>query len=457
MAIINAFSALRPREEYASLVASLPYDVLNSDEARELVKDNPYSFLRVEKPEIDLDRSIDIYDDRVYAKAVDNLNWLSGAMIRDKKPNLYIYRLIMDNIQQTGLVACTALDDYLSGVIKRHELTREDKERDRTRLIEATQANTSPILMVYPNKANPEIRNRIADYTSSNAPIYDFTSDDGITHQVWVVSCGKDIGQLTEEFKSLPVLYIADGHHRSASAATVGLKRRNNSKVNMNESRNSIEDHTCGHRSSTAASACERHNSAETNACEHHNRTEASACKDDSCLLSVIFPDIEMRILDYNRVVADLNDLSADELLKRLEEQFIVTPSETQVKPEKQREFGMYLSKKWYRIEYKGMMPNSDIQKDALDVSILQNELLKPILGITDPRSDRRIDFVGGLRGLGELEKRVNSGEMAVAFSLYPTSMSQLMAIADAGEVMPPKSTWFEPKLRSGLFVNMLK
>ena len=418
MATISAFSALRPKVEYAKLVASLPYDVLNSDEARELVKDNPYSFLRVEKPEIDLDRSIDIYDDRVYAKAVDNLKWLSGAMIQDKRPNLYIYRLIMDNIQQTGIVACTALDDYLSGVIKKHELTREDKERDRTRLVEATQANTSPVLMVYPDKDNPEIRNWIADYTSSHVPMYDFTSDDGITHQVWVVDSNEDIRQLTIDFSSLPVLYIADGHHRSASAAAVGQKRRMNAKA--------PEAHKC-------------------NSC--------NSCKDDTSLLSVIFPDVEMRILDYNRVVADLNNLSTDELLERLEERFVVSPSDTPVKPEKQREFGMYLSKKWYRLEFKGTL-NSDSQKDALDVSILQNELLKPILSISDPRTDRRIDFVGGLRGLGELEKRVNSGEMAVAFSLFPTSMSQLMAIADAGEIMPPKSTWFEPKLRSGLFVN---
>jgi len=421
MASIRPFSALRPRVEYASLIASPPYDVLNSDEARELVKDNPYSFLRVEKPEIDLDRSIDIYDDRVYAKAVENLDWLSGAMIKDKRPNLYIYRLIMDNIQQTGLVTCSSLDDYLSGVIKKHELTREDKERDRTRLIEATQANTSPILMVYQDKDNPDIRIRIADYTSSHMPIYDFTSDDGITHQVWVVDSNEDIRQLTIDFRSLPSLYIADGHHRSASAAAVGLKLRKSAEA--------PEVHEC-------------------NSC--------TGCKDDACLLSVIFPDIEMRILDYNRVVTDLNNLSTDELLKCLEEQFIITPSENPVKPEKQREFGMYLSNKWYRLEFKGTL-NSDNQKDALDVSILQNELLKPILGIADPRLDRRIDFVGGLRGLGELEKRVNSGEMAVAFSLYPTSMSQLMAIADAGEVMPPKSTWFEPKLRSGLFVNMLK
>jgi len=326
----------------------------------------------------------------------------------------------MDNIQQTGIVACTTLDDYLSGVIKKHELTREDKERDRTRLIEATQANTSPVLMVYPDKDNPEIRNRIADYTSSHVPMYDFTSDDGITHQVWVVDSNEDIRQLTIDFSSLPVLYIADGHHRSASAAAVGLK----------------------HRKSTEAP-------------EAHECSSCSGCKDDACLLSVIFPDIEMRILDYNRVVADLNSLSADELLERLEERFVVSPSETPVKPEKQREFGMYLSEKWYRLKFKGTL-DTDNQKDALDVSILQNELLKPILGISDPRSDRRIDFVGGLRGLSELEKRVNSGEMAVAFSLYPTSMSQLMAIADAGEVMPPKSTWFEPKLRSGLFVNML-
>ena len=413
MAIIKPFAALRPKPEYAELIAAPPYDVLSSDEAREMVKDNPHSFLRVDKSEVDLDQSINIYDDRVYTKAASNLNWLAqNAMVQDGKPCLYIYKLIMNGIEQTGLVACTSVDGYLSGAIKKHELTREDKERDRTRHIDMTNANTGPIFLAYRHMDNPEIRAKIASLTSSNPAVYDFTAEDGIKHLVWVIDNEDDIKGLIECFAVLPVLYIADGHHRNASAVNIAKKRR---------------------------------------------ESDLDPNAEFNYTLSVIFPDEELRILDYNRMVKDLNGLSSDEFLSKVTERFIVSSSEAPVKPGKLNEFGMYMAKKWYRLELRETDRIQKNKTDALDVAILQNTILSPLLGIGDPRTDKRIDFVGGMRGLSELEKRVDSGEMTVAFSMYPTSMSQLMAIADAGEIMPPKSTWFEPKLRSGLFVHWLK
>ncbi|MDR1558846.1 MAG: DUF1015 family protein [Clostridiales bacterium] len=413
MAVIKAFAALRPKPEYAKLIAAPPYDVLSSDEAREAVKGNPYSFLRVDKPEVDLDTSIDIYDERVYAKAAENLGWLvRNVMTRDDGPRLYIYRLIMDGAPQTGLVACCSVDEYLSGAIKKHELTREDKERDRTRHIEATNANTGPIFLAYRHSDNPAISGIIAEYARDNESAYDFVSDDGITHQVWVIDNADVMSLLTDGFAIVPSLYIADGHHRNASAANVALKRRKNN---------------------------------------------ADPGAEFNYTLSVIFPDTELRILACNRLVKDLNGLSDPELLERIRERFAVTPSATPLKPNKPRVFGMYMNKKWYRLELRENWRIPERQADALDVSVLQNELLTPILGIGDPRADKRLDFVGGIRGLRELEERVELGEMAAAFSMYPTSMNQLTSIADAGEIMPPKSTWFEPKLRSGLFTHWLE
>ncbi|MDR2649608.1 MAG: DUF1015 family protein [Clostridiales bacterium] len=411
MAVIKAFAALRPKPEYAKLIAAPPYDVLSGDEARAAVKSNPYSFLRVDKPEADLD-SANIYDDRVYARAAQNLNWLArNVMIQDRTPYLYIYRLIMGNVRQTGLVLCSSVDEYLSGVVKKHEQTRDDKERDRTRHIEATNANTGPIFLAYRRKDSPMIGDIAAACTLNNEPVYNFGSGDGITHQVWVIDSADVIMTLTDAFKAVPALYIADGHHRNAAAVNVALKRRKNN---------------------------------------------ADPSAEFNYTMSVIFPDTELRIMDYNRVVKDLNGLSFSELLERVSERFNVSLEETPQKSDKWHVFGMYLNKKWYRLELKETSRVPKKQSDTLDVSILQNELLSPILGIGDPRVDKRIDFVGGARGMDELEKQVDSGEMAAAFSMYPTSMSQLMDIADAGEIMPPKSTWFEPKLRSGLFVHWL-
>ena len=411
MAIIKPFAALRPKLGYAGLISAPPFDVLNSDEAREMAKGNPYSFLRVSKPEIDLDPSIDIYDERVYAKAAENLKWLADrVMLRDSKPCLYIYRLTMNGAGRTGLVMSAAVDEYLSGAIKKHELTREDKERDRTRHMDAVNANAEPVFLAYRHRDNPAIKDSIAAFASNNEPAYDFVSGDNIRHQLWVVDPDEYITRLTEEFKVLPAMYIADGHHRSASAANLALSRRQGG---------------------------------------------ANPEAEFNFTLSVVFPDTELSIMDYNRVVKDLNGLTADELLARISAEFDVHPSETPVRPSKPNEFGMYLDKKWRRLELKETVKISGTRTDALDVSILQNTILAPILGIGDPRADKRIDFVGGIRGLSELEKRVDSGEMALAFSLFPTSMEQLMAISDAGEIMPPKSTWFEPKLRSGLFVHL--
>jgi len=412
MAVIKAFTALRPKPELAGLIASPPFDVLSSDEAREMADGNIYSFLRVVKPEVDLDRSIDVYDDRVYAKAASNLNWLAGAaMVQDSAPCLYIYRLTMNGAAQTGLVMCCSVDEYLAGAIKKHELTREDKERDRTRHIEATDANTEPVFLAYRHSDNTDIQGRLETYALGNNPIYDFVAGDGIRHQVWLVSSAEYIKTLIEDFRVLPALYIADGHHRSASAANVAVKRREGG-TNPN---------------------------AEFN-----------------YMLAVVFPDTELRIMDYNRVVKDLNGLASDSLLTRISGRFAVSFSDAPVRPGGPHEFGMYTDRRWYRLRLRETGETLKTPADMLNTSILQNTLLSPILGIGDPRTDKRIDFIGGARGLNELEKLVNSGEMAVAFSLFPTSMEQLMAIADAGEIMPPKSTWFEPKLRSGLFVHRL-
>jgi len=412
MSKIKPFTALRPKPGYADAVASPPFDVLTSDEAREMAKGNPYSFLRVVKPEIDLDPSIGVYDDRVYAMASRNLNELArSVMIRDKKPCLYIYRLTMGGAEQTGLVACGCVDEYLSGKIKKHELTREDKEMDRTRHIEATNANTEPIFLAYRHSDNPGIRERLKASTLNSEPAYDFIAMDGIRHQVWIVGGADEIDGYVRDFQQLPSMYIADGHHRSASAANVAMKRRE-----------------CGYDPDA-----------------EFNFT-----------LYTIFPDIELSIMDYNRVVKDLNGLSSSEFLAKVSRLYAVSASDAPVKPKKPHEFGLYLDRKWYRLALVEDDRISAAPISSLDVSVLQETILTPILGIGDPRSDKRIDFVGGVRGLGELEKRVGSGEMAVAFSLFPTSMGQLMSVADAGEVMPPKSTWFEPKLRSGLFVHML-
>ncbi len=411
MAVIRKFKAIRPTSKMAEAVAALPYDVVNSEEAREMTKDKPYSFLHVDKAEIDLPVGTDIYSPQVYAKAKENLDKLVSdrILVQDNKPMLYVYELTMDGRSQTGLVACTSIDEYLNGIIKKHELTREDKEQDRIRHVDICNANTGPIFLAY--RTVDEI-SAIIENVKKNAPVYDFTAEDGIKHRAWVIDNDETANKLIELFKAVPNLYIADGHHRNASAAKVGLKRR----------------------------------------AEHPDYT---GDEEFNYYLAVIFPSDQLKIMDYNRVVKDLNGMTSEEFMNKLAEKFDIHEADGRAKPEKQYDFGMYLDKKWYMLTAKENLRVNDAVA-GLDVSILQDNVLIPILGIGDIRTDKRIDFVGGIRGLGELERRVDSGEMKVAFAMYPTSIDQLMTIADENKIMPPKSTWFEPKLRSGLFIHSL-
>jgi uncharacterized protein (DUF1015 family) len=413
MAIVRPFRAFRPQTELAAKVAALPYDVMNSDEARAMVAGNPYSFLHVDKAEIDLDPSIDLYDEKVYLKARENLQKMidDKVLIEDKKPCFYIYRQVMNEREQTGLVACASIDDYLNNIIKKHENTRADKEADRIKHVDYCNANTGPIFLTY--RAQPEITEVIKTWTERQ-PIYNIESDDGISHIIWIIDDEVTNHHLQELFQGVKYLYIADGHHRCASAVRVGQMRR-------------------------------------------EQYPDYNGEEEFNYFLAVIFPDNELHIMDYNRVVKDLNGLSATAFLDAVKQRFDVTPCTEAgpYRPENKHSMGMYLNEQWYVLKVReGSYPASD-PVERLDVSILQNQLLKPILGIDDPRTDKRIDFIGGIRGLGELEKRVKEG-MAVAFSMYPTGIEDLMDIADAGQVMPPKSTWFEPKLRSGLFIHKL-
>ena len=414
MSVIRPFKGYRPTAELCEKVAALPYDVMTSEEAREMVKGNLYSFLHVDRAEIDLPESIDHYSDEVYKKAKENLNSMieKGIYIQDEKPVLYIYRLTMNGKSQTGIAACTSIDEYIENKIKKHELTRADKEEDRIRHVDTCNANTGPIFLTYRNK--PSIDSIVNEWVKKE-PVYDFSSSDGVTHTVWVIDHEDVINHIVNEFKSVPALYIADGHHRNASAVKVGLKRR-------------------------------------------AEKPDYTGDEEFNYYLSVIFPDNQLYIMDYNRVVRDLNGYSAEEFIDEISKKFKVSEYRGGgcCKPEKKHTFGMYLEGKWYLIEAKDTIVNENDSVACLDVSILQNELLSPVLGIGDPRTDKRIDFVGGIRGLEELEKRVDMGEMKVAFSMYPTTMEQLMSIADDNKIMPPKSTWFEPKLRSGIFIHML-
>lgn len=412
MSVIRPFSALRPKKEYASAVAALPYDVMNSEEAREKVKDLPYSFLHVDKAEIDLPVGTDIYSDAVYAKAAENLKKLmsDGICVLDSKKNLYIYRQTMGDVVQTGVVGCASVDDYLNGVIKRHELTRADKEEDRIRHVDTCDANTGPIFLAYREKA--EI-NAVLDKYTALAPEYDFISDGGVRNEVWVVEDEADIKTLVDGFARIPSLYIADGHHRAASAVKVALKRR----------------------------------------AAHPDYT---GNEEFNYFLAVYFRSNDLKILDYNRLIKDLNGLSPEELLAKLGESFTVEAHDGAVRPAKRHGFGMYLDGKWYSLTLKDGIADESDPVGSLDVSLLQKLVISRIFGIDDPRTDKRIDFVGGIRGLGELEKRCGE-DMRVAFSMYPTSLDELMRIADASQIMPPKSTWFEPKLLSGLFIHFLR
>ncbi|HYE81075.1 MAG TPA: DUF1015 family protein [Clostridia bacterium] len=414
MAVVKAFRAIRPVPELADKVAALPYDVMDSNEAREMVKGNPYSFLHVDKAEIDLDPSIDLYDKRVYEKARDNMRGMikDGVFLQDKNNCLYIYKQVMNGRAQIGLVGCTSIDDYINNIIKKHEFTRADKEQDRINHVDYCNANTGPIFLTY--RSSKAINDMVDGWMADHKPVYDFVSEDGIGHTVWVIDEIAVIKKLETEFGAIDYLYIADGHHRSASAVKVGLKRR-------------------------------------------EEFPDYKGDEEFNFFLSVLFPDEQLYIMDYNRVVKDLNGKSSDEFIGKVGEKFDIEEykGEGPFKPTVKHTFGMYLDGKWYKLTAKTGTFNESDPVDRLDVSIMQNNLLNPILGIKDPRTDKRIDFVGGIRGLKELEKRVNAG-MKVAFSMCPTTIDDLMSIADAGKVMPPKSTWFEPKLRSGLFIHEL-
>lgn len=413
MALVKAFKAVRPIKELVDKVAALPYDVMDSDEAREIAKDNGYSFLHVDKAEIDLSKETYIYSPEVYEKAKANLyNMINdGTFTKEDKPKLYIYRLIMNGRSQTGVVGCTSIDDYINNVIKKHEYTRADKERDRINHVDKCNANTGPIFLTYRNV--DEISDILAEYTERK-PEYNFKADDGVSHIIWVIEEDEIIARLCDLFEKVKYLYIADGHHRTASAVKVGLMRREENK-------------------------------------------DYDGTEEFNFFLSILFSDDHLEIMDYNRVVKDLNGLSEDEFINKVSEKFFIeaVKEEGPFKPSKADEFGMYLNKKWYKLNAKPGTYDKNDPVAKLDVSVLQNNLLSPILGIDDPRTNDRIDFVGGIRGIKELERRVENG-MKIAFSMYPTTTDELMHIADADKVMPPKSTWFEPKPRSGIFIHLL-
>jgi uncharacterized protein (DUF1015 family) len=414
MAVLKPFRGLRPPIDLSARVASRPYDVLNSEEARREADGNPYSLLHIIKPEIDLPVNIDEHDQIVYQKAADNLKLFkeNGWLKQDEKEYLYIYAQTMEGRTQYGMVGCASIDDYLNGVIKKHELTRKDKEEDRMKHVRITDANMEPVFFAYP--AVPEIDQIVADIVSSDKPIYDFVADDGFGHHFWLIEDSNTIASLVELFAALPATYVADGHHRPAAAALVGEEKRANNPAHNGE--------------------------------EEYNY-----------FLAVHFPDNQLRIIDYNRVIKDLNGLKSEELLQKLAEDFEIQKMGNQIyKPEGLHIFSMYMEGVWYKLAAKAGRYNDNDPIGVLDVTILSALVLDKILDIKDLRTDKRIDFVGGIRGLGELKRRVDSGEMKVAFALYAVSMQQLINIADSGNIMPPKTTWFEPKLRSGLVVHEL-
>lgn len=410
MAVIKPFICVRPAEEVADRVAALPYDVYNRQEALAEVKREPLSFLKIDRAETQFDASVDTYAPEVYAKAKELLEnaVADGTFITDEDQAYYIYALTMDGRTQTGIVACASIDDYQNNVIKKHENTRADKEIDRITHVDTCSAQTGPIFLAY--RANEIVREQVAK-TKLQACIYDFTSPDGIRHQVWKMSDPQAVEAVQKAFSQIQAIYIADGHHRAASAVKVGLKRRE----------------------------------------ENPNYTGQ---EEFNFFLSVLFPDEELMILPYNRVLKDLNGYTVQAFLEKIGEKFDVAESETAVSPHKKGTFGMYLDRKWYVLTAHDDILSED-PVDGLDVAVLQNHLLAPVLGIGDPKTDKRIDFVGGIRGLGALEKRC-SEDCVLAFSMYPTSIQELFDVADAGRLMPPKSTWFEPKLRSGIFIHRI-
>ena len=410
MAEIRPFVCVRPAEELASRVAALPYDVYNRQEAKEEVQREPLSFLKIDRAETNFDDSVDTYAPEVYQKAKELLqkDKQEGVYITDEDRSYYIYQLVMDGRPQTGLVACSSVDDYMNHVIKKHENTREDKEIDRITHVDTCSAQTGPIFLAY--RSDKGIHDIVASYVENETPIYDFTAVDGIAHRVWKIAKKEDVDAIYKAFQNIQQIYIADGHHRAASAVKVGLKRRQENPGYTGE-------------------------------------------EEFNYFLSVLFPHDELRILDYNRTVKDLNGRSLTQFLEEISKNFIVEKAEGQVRPEKKGTFGMYTEGQWYHLTAKPELFEGKDAVGSLDVSVLQDYLLGPVLGIGDPRTDQRIDFIGGIRGLSELEKRADS-DMKISFSMYPTSITELFDVADQELLMLPKSTWFEPKLRSGLFIH---
>lgn len=413
MAKVKPFRGVRPPKEMITEVASRPYDVLNSEEARKEAEGNPKSLYHIIKPEIDFAPGTDEHAPEVYDKAVENFNAFqkNGWLVQDEKDHYYIYAQTMDGRTQYGIVIAANVEDYMTGKIKKHELTRRDKEEDRMKHVRINNANIEPVFFAFPDN---EVLQGVIDKVTKGEPEYDFVAEDGFGHTFWVIDDEATINTVTEEFAKIPYLYIADGHHRTAAAALVG-----NEKAKANPNHKGDEEY--------------------------------------NYFLAVAFPASHLKIIDYNRVVKDLNGLSDDEFLKKLEENFIVEEKGTEIyTPAKLHNFTLYLGGKWYSLTAKEGRYDDNDPIGALDVTVSSNLILRDILGINDLRSDKRIDFVGGIRGLGELKRRVDSGEMKVALGLYPVTMDQLMAIADTGNIMPPKTTWFEPKLRSGLVIHKL-
>lgn len=410
MAIIRPFRGIRPARGLAEKIAALPYDVYNRAEARKAAAGEPLSFLNIDRPETQFEENHDMYAPEVYQKAHDML-WemvKNGQFVWEEQECYYLYELEMNGRVQTGIVACASIDDYVNGVIKKHENTRAEKEEDRIRHVDVCNVQTGPIFLAY--RENKELQ-QIVKRAREQRPIFDFTSEDGISHRGWRITDKEELESILEAFGSIDRIYIADGHHRAASAVKVGLKRR----------------------------------------AEH---PDYDGSEEFNYFLSVLFPEEELMIMDYNRAVRDLNGLSVDAFLEKLSEKCDIVKSDRAVSPEKKGQIGMCLGSQWYTLEIKSDFLSQD-PVEGLDVSVLQNEVLGPILGIGDPKTDVRIDFIGGIRGLEELERRVHT-DCAVAFAMYPTSIQELFAVADAGRLMPPKSTWFEPKLRSGLFLHAL-
>ncbi len=412
MPTFRPFRAYRPKPEFAQKVASKPYDVLTSEEAREEAKDNPLSFLHVGKPEIDLDPSIDLYDPRVYEKGRENLMKLisDGVLVQDVEPFFYVWAQTMGSRTQIGLVGCASVDDYWNDKIKKHEKTRKDKEEDRCNHVRVTNAHTGPIFLTY--KDNDEINQTISKIIETQSE-YDFISEDNVRQRVWVIKDTTTIERIKEIFDHMDFFYVADGHHRSAAAAIVGREKQ---LANPN------------HRGD-----------------EEYN-----------FFLAVLFPASHLLIMDYNRLVKDLNNLSKEEFFDKISKVVQIEKNIDRFKPTRKGEIGMYLDHEWYKLTINPNYFEAEDPVERLDISILQNHILSTILGIDDPRTSKRIDFVGGIRGLEELERKVNSGDWKIAFAMYPTSIEEVMSIADAGKIMPPKSTWFEPKLKDGLFVHFL-